>query len=214
MGTVEERLGLVEIQELRKRVWAMKDVFVTLSRHLYDRYDAAIREVWEKYSDAEILADPELLRFLVTQDGMDSKANQRKREILWAPLKGTKLRADGGIDGREGYYGLPVMETWLTCKQDVQAEVNAAEEWAKLFLFERPDLSIRVMERTLSEGGRSVSVLWTPETGQATVRTNSYADHGEGCYTGTLDGALAYVAEHEWYEGGPTRDDDDDRYDY
>lgn len=205
--SAEEKLGLTALKELRERVWAVKAVFDTLSVHLYERSKVQVRDALAKYTDEEILADPELLRFLASNDGGHQTVYQRKCRILKAPLEGTRMRCEGGMDARsDEFFGLPVLETWLVYKQDVQAEVNAAEEWAKLFLFDRPDLSIRVMERTLSSGGYSVTVLWTPSTNQATVRTNYYADHGEGRYTGTLEGALAYVAEHEWYEGGPERD--------
>jgi len=202
--SAEEKLGLTELQDVRARAWALSSAFQVLATHLGDRRKIVVRDALAKYTDDEIMADPELLRFLVTSDMEHQSVYQRKRRILSAPLEGTRMRCDGGFDGRnDEWWGLPVLETWLTYEQDVQAETNAAEEWAKLFMFGRPDLSIRVMEHTLSAGGYSVSVLWTPDTNQATVRTSPYAGHGDGRYTGTLEGALTYVAEHEWYEGGP-----------
>lgn len=209
MGTVEERLGLAEVTDLLERARDMHAVTGAVVSEIYDRGKKMRKSAIASITDEELWADDELRRWFMTAEaGMT--VYRRREAFLNQLLKGTKVREGlAGGDGREGFYGLPVVGLGLNYRQDVEAEEKAIRAWTEKFAFGRDaEMLFSILSYDLSQHG-SPRLEWDSLLDKAQVILRVYG-HDSVEHEGSLRTALEYVAERFWYEGGPRGEFDED----
>lgn len=179
---------------------------------LYGEQKRARDQLFESFTDEELLADDALLVRLCQASYSGEKASERKNKLMDPGVEGVGIT---GYDGRDEYREkvLPNLQLTLRYRQDVEPVAAGIEAWTKRFALGRTDIRIGVMDHTLSEGG-----FWFAHydlaTGTTTLFFQSYGRATER-FAGTLRAALKYLAEDAWYEGGPGEDyDTDSPYDF
>lgn len=203
MGTVEERFGLVEVEDLLERARDMHQVTGAVVSAVYDKWKQASSEAVKKLSDEELLADPELLKWLARAPG--TAAYKRMCKLTAGPWEGVAASSEyAGNDGREEYYHLPMASLMLRRNQDTVAEAAAIRRWTELFALGREEEMVFGISTADAHYSGVPYLRWNSVTDEARVTFRRYSHETEK-FAGTLDEALAYCSKHYWSE----RDDDD-----
>jgi hypothetical protein len=161
-------------------------------------------------TDERIMGDEQLLRRLLREGFHHSGASKLVHRLY---STGRRDVVAEGIDGRgegdEDLQALPALQLRFKYRQATGPVAECMRAWAAVWALGRADLSVDILEQTLSRWA-SWRMVWDLVSDRCEVRSSSY---GGADAEGTLEEMLRHVAEKLWYEGGPACDRDDyDRY--
>src|SRR3954465_2405300 len=203
---------LTDIKQRRAAIAPDREALDARSKLWRAEHDAAIDLKLELYSDAEIMADEQLLRWLLKASWAHDGAGKRKH-VLTKPAV-PELR-DEYVDGRDGWAEdvLPALQLSLVKDQEVKDVADALRAWVKTWALGRPDLHVSIMERTLSRHC-SYALNYYPATDTAALETHPSYRLRENLSELPLEELLAVVARDYWYrkpgaEGSWDSDDDE-----
>jgi len=153
-------------------------------------------------TDEQILADEEIRRWLCAVGATHTGANQRLHSL--ADVSPLLIHH---VDPRDEFYPLPVPTVMLECDSDVELWATTIEEWFKVWSLGRQDISIDVLESTLSAYS-SYSLVYTPG-GAVVAELFCNSMSLSKAFDGSLVAVLRFIAKHHPYNGGYAETDDE-----
>lgn len=193
-------------QTLLDAQWAsLRDAQAGLSaafQELRGRTDDLTTRRLDVLTDEQILADEDIRRWLCVVGATHTGANQRLHSLSDAP----PLLVHH-VDPRDEFYALPVPTVMLECDSDVELWATTIKEWFRIWALGRQDISINVLESSLSAYA-SYYLVYTPDSGVVAELFRNSVSLSKA-FDGSLVAVLRFIAKHHPYNSGYAETDDE-----